>query len=102
MYGLLALGLVSSPMSPSAARMAIKSPAVQTPFNPGMRLRPIAPLDDPRAVMPTRTPIFASFLDSVRMPGVDFVQSPCVAEHHYASLDGMFAGLSFPQTPESV
>ncbi|TFK84972.1 hypothetical protein K466DRAFT_577093 [Polyporus arcularius HHB13444] len=105
MYGLLALGLVGSPLSPSAAaRAAIKSPAVQSSFNPGMRLRPIAPLDDPRAVMPTRTPVFASFMDSVRMPGYDLVQSPWVPDRHFASLDGMFAELSFPQTPapESV
>ncbi|KAI0746837.1 hypothetical protein C8Q80DRAFT_1220098 [Daedaleopsis nitida] len=101
-YGLLALGLVGSPMSPSVARMAIKSPAVQSPYNAGVRLRPIAPLDDPRAVLPTRTPIFASFLDSVRMPGYDLVQSPWVPDRQYASLDGMFADLSFPQTPTSI
>ena len=100
MYGLLALGLVGSPLSPSA-RMNAKSPAVASPLPAGARLRPIAPLEDPRAVMPTRTPLFASFLDSVRMPGVDFVQSPCVPDYQYASLDGMFADLSFPRTPAS-
>lgn len=99
MYGLLALGLVGSPMSPSHVRTAVKSPAVQSPFNAGTRLRPIAPLDDPRAVMPTRTPIFASFLDSVRMPGYDLVQSPWVPDRQFASLDGLFADLKFPQTP---
>ncbi|TBU48929.1 hypothetical protein BD309DRAFT_852814 [Dichomitus squalens] len=99
-YGLLALGLVGSPMSPSMN--AIKSPAVPASYNPGSRLRPIAPLEDPRAIMPTRTPIFTSFLDSVRMPGVDAVQSPWVPDRHYASLDGMFAELRFPQTPGSV
>ena len=100
MYGLLALGLVSSPLSPpGAARAAMKSPAVQSSFKSGVRLRPVAPLEDPRAVMPTRTPIFASFLDSVRMPGYDLVQSPWVPDRQFASLDGMFAELSFPQTP---
>lgn len=49
--------------------------------------------------MPMRTPIFTSFLDSVRMPGVDYIQSPWTPDHHYASLDGMFAELRFPQTP---
>ena len=100
MYGLLALGMVGSPISPpSLANM--KSPAMQSPLPAGARLRPLAPLEDPRAVLPTRTPLFASFLDSVRMPGVDFVQSPCVPDYQFASLDGMFAELSFPQTPES-
>ena len=102
-YGLLALGLVGSPMSPAPQLAAnIKSPAVPAAFNVGMRLRPLAPLEDPRAMMSSRTPIFASFLDSVRMPGVDAVQSPWVPDHHYASLDGMLSQLSFPQTPESV
>ena len=103
MYGLLALGLVSSPLSPpGAARAAMKSPAVQSPLPAGARLRPLAPLEDPRAALPAaRTPIFASFLDSVRMPGVDFVQSPCVPDYQYASLDGVCADLSFPRTPES-
>ena len=100
MYGLLALGMVGSPLSPSA-RANIKSPAMQSSLPVGARLRPLAPLEDPRAVLPTRTPLFASFLDSVRMPGVDFVQSPCVPDHQFASLDGMFAELSFPRTPES-
>ncbi|KAI0711216.1 hypothetical protein C8Q76DRAFT_623028 [Earliella scabrosa] len=101
-YGLLALGLVGSPMSPSHVRTAMKSPAVQTSFQTGARLRPIAPLDDPRAVMPTRTPIFASFLDSVRMPGYDLVQSPWVPDRQFASLDGVFADLKFPQTPTGL
>ncbi|KAI0764906.1 hypothetical protein C8Q74DRAFT_1205714 [Fomes fomentarius] len=102
MYGLLALGLVGSPMSPSHVRTAVKSPAVQSTFNAGTRLRPIAPLDDPRAVLPTRTPIFASFLDSVRMPGYDLVQSPWVPDRQFASLDGLFADLKFPQTPTGL
>lgn len=112
MYGLLALGLVGSPLSPSSRANTnvsvanMKSPAVvhgaaQSPLPVGGRLRPIPPLEDPRAVLPTRTPLFASFLDSVRMPGVDFVQSPCVPDYQYASLDGMFADLSFPRTPAS-
>ena len=99
MYGLLALGLVGSPMSPSFR--AMKSPAVQSSLNPGSRLRPIPPLEDPRAVMPTRTPLFASFLDSVHMPGVEPIQSPWVPDRQFASLDGMFAEMSFPKTPES-
>ncbi|KAI0330286.1 hypothetical protein GY45DRAFT_758734 [Cubamyces sp. BRFM 1775] len=99
MYGLLALGLVGSPMSPSFR--AMKSPAVQSSLNPGSRLRPIPPLEDPRAALPTRTPLFASFLDSVHMPGVEPIQSPWVPDHQFASLDGMFAEMSFPKTPES-
>ncbi|KAI0674358.1 hypothetical protein C8Q78DRAFT_967100 [Trametes maxima] len=100
MYGLLALGLVGSPMSPGFR--ALKSPAVQSPLGPGARLRPIAPLEDPRAVLPTRTPLFASFMDSVFMPGVEPIQSPFKADRQFASLDGMFADMSFPKTPESV
>ncbi|KAL7284155.1 hypothetical protein ACG7TL_001436 [Trametes sanguinea] len=99
MYGLLALGLVGSPMSPSFR--AMKSPAAQSSLNAGSRLRPIPPLEDPRAVMPTRTPLFASFLDSVHMPGVEPIQSPWVPDRQFASLDGMFAEMSFPKTPES-
>ncbi|KAJ3016120.1 hypothetical protein NUW54_g875 [Trametes sanguinea] len=100
MYGLLALGLVGSPMSPSFR--AMKSPAAQPSLNAGSRLRPIPPLEDPRAVMPTRTPLFASFLDSVHMPGVEPIQSPWVPDRQFASLDGMFADMSFPKTPESI
>ncbi|KAI9063582.1 hypothetical protein FKP32DRAFT_1676291 [Trametes sanguinea] len=100
MYGLLALGLVGSPMSPSFR--AMKSPAAQPSINAGSRLRPIPPLEDPRAVMPTRTPLFASFLDSVHMPGVEPIQSPWVPDRQFASLDGMFADMSFPKTPESI
>ncbi|KAI1798154.1 hypothetical protein LXA43DRAFT_11634 [Ganoderma leucocontextum] len=96
MYGLLAMGLVGTPMTPTPT---VKSPAVPSSFSSSMRLRPIGPLDDPRAVMPMRTPIFISFLDSVRMPGVDYIQSPRLPDHHYASLGGMFAELRFPQTP---
>ncbi|KAI0635223.1 hypothetical protein C8Q77DRAFT_690418 [Trametes polyzona] len=99
MYGLLALGLVTSPMSPSFRNM--KSPAAQSPLGAGTRLRPIPAQEDPRAVMPTRTPLFASFLDSVHMPGVEPIQSPWVADRQFASLDGMFADMSFPRTPES-
>ncbi|KAI0360625.1 hypothetical protein OH77DRAFT_703924 [Trametes cingulata] len=99
MYGLLALGLVGSPMSPSFR--GLKSPAVQSPLNAGARLRPIPPHEDPRAVLPTRTPLFASFLDSVHMPGVEPIQSPWVADRQFASLDGMFADMSFPKTPDS-
>ncbi|KAI0826562.1 hypothetical protein BC628DRAFT_240204 [Trametes gibbosa] len=97
MYGLLALGLVGSPMSPSFR--GLKSPAA--PLGAVTRLRPIPPHEDPRAVMPTRTPLFASFLDSVHMPGIEPIQSPWVADRQYASLDGMFADISFPKTPES-
>ncbi|KAL1943963.1 hypothetical protein VTO73DRAFT_3781 [Trametes versicolor] len=99
MYGLLALGLVGSPMSPSYH--GIKSPAIKSPLAMGTRLRPIPPQEDPRAVMPTRTPLFASFMDSVHMPGVEPIQSPWVADKQFASLDGMFADMSFPRTPES-
>ncbi|KAH9852579.1 hypothetical protein C2E23DRAFT_885708 [Lenzites betulinus] len=98
MYGLLALGLVGSPMSPSFR--GIKSPGV--PLAAAPRLRPIPAHEDPRAVMPTRTPLFASFLDSVHMPGVEPIQSPWVADRQFASLDSMFAGMSFPRTPESA
>ena len=104
MYGLLAIGLsVGSPLPLTPSVLPnMKSPAVQSPMPAGARLRPLAPLEDPRAALPAaRTPIFASFLDSVRMPGVDFVQSPCVPDYQYASLDGVCAVLSFPRTPES-
>ncbi|KAI8970877.1 hypothetical protein BD414DRAFT_501474 [Trametes punicea] len=100
MYGLLALGLMGSPMSPSFR--AAKSPVVQSHLNPGARLRPIPPLEDPRAVMPTRTPLFASFLDSVHMPGVEPIQSPWVPDYQFASLDGVFADMSVPKSSESV
>ncbi|KAM5537138.1 hypothetical protein V8D89_009284 [Ganoderma adspersum] len=101
MYGLLAMGLVGTPLTPTPTPTthSVKSPAVPGSFSSSVRLRPIGQLDDPRAVMPMRTPIFTSFLDSVRMPGVDYVQSPWTPDHHYASLDGMFAELRFPQTP---
>ncbi|KAI0372004.1 hypothetical protein BV20DRAFT_136065 [Pilatotrama ljubarskyi] len=98
-YGLLALGLVGSPMSPSFR--GIKSPAVQSPLNAGTRLHPIPPHEDPRAVLPTRTPLFASFMESVHMPGVEPIQSPWVADRQFASLDGIFSDMSFPKSPDS-
>ncbi|KAH9918766.1 uncharacterized protein BXZ73DRAFT_80535 [Epithele typhae] len=105
MYGLLALGIVGSPLSPPAraptALAALKSPAVPASFQTGTRMRPVAPLEDPRAALPTRTPIFVSFMDSVRMPGVDLVQSPWIPDRNYASLDGVLEELTFPSTPHS-
>ncbi|KAI0777729.1 hypothetical protein BD413DRAFT_187572 [Trametes elegans] len=98
-YGLLALGLVGSPMSTSFS--AVKSPGLKTPL-PLQRMRPIAPLEDPRAVLPARTPLFASFLDSVHMPDVEPIQSPWVADRQFASMDGMLAQMSFPKTPDSL
>ena len=104
MYGLLAMGLVSAPLTPTPSPNphSVKSPAVPASFSSSMRLRPIGPLDDPRAVMPMRTPIFTSFLDSVRMPGVDYVQSPWKPDHHFGSLNGMLSELRFPQTPVPI
>ncbi|OBZ77441.1 hypothetical protein A0H81_01951 [Grifola frondosa] len=95
MVGLLAFGLMGSPASPSFR-------SVQSPHHPSaLSFKPVSPLADVRAPMPSRTPIFASWLDSLRFPALESVQSPWIADSdkQYASLDGLC--LSFPQTPRS-
>lgn len=72
-YGLLALGLLGSPHSPT--------------FNHAVL--------SPRAPTSAHTPVFSPWLDTVRYPAMEAIQSPWVADAPHRSIDHML----FPQSP---
>ncbi|EMD36217.1 hypothetical protein CERSUDRAFT_115161 [Gelatoporia subvermispora B] len=75
-YGLLALGLLGSPHSPT--------------FNLASQ-----PALSPRAPGSAHTPVFSPWLDTVRYPAMEAIQSPWMADAPHRSIGNVL----FPQSP---
>lgn len=82
-YGLLGLGLLGSPLSPS-----LQSPRSAVTLTSSSL--------DPRAPSSAYTPIFSPWLKALRIPGIEPLQSPWVPNAPHRSSDGLWA---FPQSP---
>ncbi|OCH85043.1 hypothetical protein OBBRIDRAFT_740556 [Obba rivulosa] len=76
-YGLLALGLLGSPHSPT--------------FHLAQAQQALSP----RAPASAHTPVFSPWLDTVRYPAMEAIQSPWVADAPHRSIDSVL----FPQSP---